>query len=140
MDMNKAFFLRKEDSNPAWVVIDAKDQVLGRMATKIADMLRGKDVPQYTPHADAGKYVVVINADKIVLTGNKWTDKLYYSYTGYKGGFRTISARDLQAKKPTELVHLAVKRMMPDTPLSRANLSKLKIYVGTEHPHKAQVK
>lgn len=140
MDMNKAFFLKKEDSKPEWVVIDAKGLVLGRMATKIADMLRGKDVPQYTPHADAGKYVVVINADKIVLTGNKWTDKLYYSYTGYKGGFKTISARDLQAKKPEEIIYLAVKRMMPDNPLSRGQLGKLKVYVGTEHPHQAQVK
>lgn len=139
MDMNKAFFLKKEDEKPNWVVIDAKDQVLGRLATRVADILRGKDRPQYTPHADAGDYVVIINAQDIVLTGNKWNDKIYTTYSGYFGGKKEITAKDLNAKHPTRVIELAVERMLPKNRLSRQLMRKLRIYTGEEHPHKAQV-
>lgn len=139
MDMNKAFFLKKEDEKPNWVVIDAKDQVLGRLATRVADILRGKNRPQYTPHADAGDYVVIINAQDIVLTGNKWNDKMYVTYSGYFGGKKETSARDLNAKHPTRVIELAVERMLPKNRLSRQLMRKLRIYTGSEHPHEAQV-
>ncbi|MGE0010037.1 MAG: 50S ribosomal protein L13 [Candidatus Babeliales bacterium] len=137
--MNKAFFLKKEDEKPNWVVIDAKDQVLGRLATRVADILRGKNRPQYTPHADAGDYVVIINAQDIVLTGNKWNDKMYVTYSGYFGGKKETSARDLNAKHPTRVIELAVERMLPKNRLSRQLMRKLRIYTGSEHPHEAQV-
>ncbi len=137
--MNKAFFLKKEDEKPNWVVIDAKDQVLGRLATRVADILRGKNRPQYTPHADAGDYVVIINAQDIVLTGNKWNDKIYTSYSGWFSGKKEISAKDLTAKHPTRVIELAVERMLPKNRLSRQLMRKLRIYTGAEHPHEAQV-
>lgn len=139
MDMNKAFFLKKEDEKPNWVVIDAKDQVLGRLATRVADILRGKNRPQYTPHADAGDYVVIINAQDIVLTGNKWNDKIYTTYSGHFGGQKEMSAKDLTAKHPTRVIELAVERMLPKNRLSRQLMRKLRIYTGAEHPHQAQV-
>ncbi len=137
--MNKAFFLKKEDEKPNWVVIDAKDQVLGRLATRVADILRGKNRPQYTPHADAGDYVVIINAQDIVLTGNKWNDKIYTTYSGWFSGKKEISAKDLTAKHPTRVIELAVERMLPKNRLSRQLMRKLRIYTGAEHPHKAQI-
>lgn len=139
MAFNKAFFLRKEDRDPQWVVLDAEGQVLGRLATQIADILRGKNKPTYTPHADAGDYVVVINVDKIVMTGNKMRDKIYAHYTGWIGGYKERTASEINAKHPTMLLELAVKRMMPKNNLSDQQLKKLKIYVGAEHPHTAQV-
>jgi large subunit ribosomal protein L13 len=139
MAFNRAFFLRKEDRDPQWVVIDAEGKVLGRLATQIADILRGKNKPTYTPHADAGDYVVVINVDKIVMTGNKMRDKIYAHYTGWIGGYKEQTAEQLNAKHPTDLLMLAVKRMLPKNTLNRAILKKLKIYVGAEHPHIAQV-
>ncbi len=138
MSMNKAFFLRKEDRNPQWRVIDANGQVLGRLATQIADILRGKDKAHYTPHTDCGDYVVVINADKIELTGNKWEGKEYDRYTGYMGGYKTTTARELFKKDPTLLVEHAVKGMLPKNKLNAKVFSKLKVYVGAEHPHIAQ--
>ncbi len=139
MDMNKSFFLRKEDEKPNWVVIDATDQVLGRMATKVADILRGKDKPTYTPHADAGDYVIIINAKNVKLTGKKWTDKTYITYSGYMSGKKELSAKELTAKHPTQVIELAVKRMLPKNKLARQLIRKLKVYVDGEHPHKAQV-
>ena len=139
MDMNKTFFLRKEDNKPAWKIIDAKDRVLGRLATQIADMLRGKDKPVYTPHSDAGDYVVVINADKVKLTGDKLTDKEYDRYSGYMGGYKVRTAKEMLEKHPTHLVEHAVKGMLPKNKLSRAMLKKLKVYAGSEHPHQAQL-
>ncbi len=139
MNMNSTFFLSNEARKPRWVVIDAKGQILGRLATRIADILRGKDQAYYTPHTDSGNYVVVINAQHIVLTGNKWSDKIYDYYTGWKGGYRTASAQDLHAKKPTELVALAVQRMLPKNILNRQIIRKLKVYAGENHPHKAQL-
>lgn len=138
MNMNKAFFLRKEDRDPQWILIDAEGQVLGRLATRIVDLLRGKGKPEYTPHTDCGDYVVVINADKVALTGNKWEDKEYIRHTMWMGGKKVTKAKDLRTKHPTDLVKLAVKRMLPKNRLSRQIIDKLKIYVGSEHPHQAQ--
>jgi large subunit ribosomal protein L13 len=142
MDMNKTFFLRKEDANPQWRLIDAKGKVLGRLATEIADILRGKDQAEFTPHTHSGDYVVVINAEQIVLTGNKLDGKVYLSHTGYMGGQKSRTAREIMKKNPGELLELAVKRMLPrinKSSLSRSILKKLKVYAGSEHPHVAQI-
>ncbi len=139
MSMNKAFRLKNEDRDPKWRLIDAKDQVLGRMATRIADILRGKDKPQFSPDVDAGDYVVVINAKKIKLTGNKWEDKEYARYTGYIGGYKTRTAKEMLEKQPEDIIKLAVKRMLPKNKLNRQIFKKLKVYVGENHPHKAQL-
>ena len=109
--MNKAFFLRKEDRAPRWLIVDAEGKILGRLATQIADVLRGKDKAHYTPHTDGGDYVVVINAEKIVLTGNKLENKEYARYTGWMGGYKTTTAQQMLVKHPTRLVELAVKGM-----------------------------
>jgi large subunit ribosomal protein L13 len=138
MDMNKAFFLKKEDSNPAWHVIDAQGLVLGRLATMIADKLRGKDKAFFTPHADAGDYVVVLNADKVVLTGKKMRIKIYATYSGWIGGLKEISAQDMLKRDPAHLIEHAVKGMLPKNILSRQLMLKLKVYTGTTHPHVAQ--
>ncbi len=140
MDMNKAFYLRKEDAKPRWIVKDAKGRVLGRMATEIADLLRGKGKPIYTPHSDAGDYVVVINAHDVVLTGNKLKDKIYDRYTGWMGGYKTMTAEEMMQKHPTRIVELAVKRMLPKNKLGDAMFKKLRVYTTAEHPHKAQIK
>jgi large subunit ribosomal protein L13 len=139
MNMNKVFYLRTEDRAPKWRVIDAQDKVLGRLATEIADILRGKDTPEFTPHTDSGDYVVVINADKVKLTGKKLTDKEYARHTGWMGGYKTITAKELFEKHPTKAVEFAVKGMLPKNKLSRQILKKLKVYTGDTHPHTAQV-
>lgn len=139
MDMNKTFFLRKEDRAPKWRVIDANGLILGRLATKIADALRGKDKAIYTPHTDCGDYIVVINADKVVLTGKKLVQKEYINYTGWMGGKKVIMAKDMLRKHPTKVLQLAVKRMLPKNKLSDQIIKKLKLYVGTTHPHIAQI-
>lgn len=138
MDMNKAFFLRKEDRAPQWWVVDAEGVVLGRLATKIANRLRGKDKATHTPHTDGGDYVVVLNADKVKLTGNKLTDKEYERYTGWMGGLKVRTAQEVLQKHPTQLIELAVKGMLPKNKLSRQIIKKLKVYTGTDHPHVAQ--
>lgn len=138
-DFNKTFFARKEDHKPRWHVIDAEGMVLGRLATRIADILRGKNKATYTAHTSFGDYVVVINASKIVLTGNKLNDKIYESYSGYIGGLKQTSARDLLAKHPTHPILNAVKGMLPKNKLNRKIIKQLKLYAGAEHPHKAQV-
>ncbi len=139
MDMNKAFFLRKEDANAQWRVIDAKGKVLGRLATEVANILRGKDQAMYTPHTDSGDYVVVINASDIVLTGDKWEDKEYITNSGYIGGKKVKSAREVFDRDPARLIKYAVKRMLPKNRLSRSVFKKLKVYAKGEHPHQAQV-
>lgn len=139
MDMNRAFFLRKEDRKPQWKVIDATDKVLGRLATEITEALRGKDKAFFTPHTDSGDYVVVINAEKIHLTGNKWKGKIYDRYTGFIGGRKSVAAEDMLVKHPTWLIEHAVEGMLPKNRLSRQIIKKLKVYVGSEHPHIAQV-
>lgn len=136
--MNKTFYPRKEDVVPQWRHIDANGLVLGRLATQIADILRGKDKPYFTPHTDCGDYVVVTNADKIVLSGDKWDGKIYTTVTLWVGGKKETAAKDVHAKHPTRLVELAVKRMLPKNTLSRQIIKKLKIYAGSEHPHIAQ--
>lgn len=137
--MNKVFYLHKEDRNPQWRVFDAKDMILGRLATQVANALRGKDKPFFTPHDDAGDYVVVINADKIKLTGNKWEGKIYDRYSGWMGGYSVTTAKELMAKHPTQLVEHAVKGMLRRNKLNKEVIKKLKVYAGPEHPHKAQV-
>ena len=121
-----------------WYVVDAEGKTLGRLATQIADMLRGKGKPEYTPHVDTGDFVVVVNAEKVVVTGKKLDDKIYYRHSGYPGGLKSRSLRDELARRPTEVLRKAVKGMLPRNRLARAQMRKLKIYVGPEHPHEAQ--
>ena len=136
MDMNRAFFLRKEDQKPKWRVIDARGKIVGRLATEVADILRGKHVPTYTPHADAGNYVVIINAKDVVFTGKKWEQKTHYTYSGWQGGEKSQTMQELGGVKVLEL---AIERMLPKSKMGRANIKKLRIYEGAEHPH-AQAK
>ena len=121
-----------------WVIVDASDKVLGRLASKIADKLRGKDKPIFTPHVDCGDFVVVVNAEKIKVTGNKFEDKKYYTHSLYPGGLKTKTFRDMNASKPEKVIELAVKGMLPKNKLSNQIIKKLKIYAGSEHPHEAQ--
>jgi len=134
----KTFVAKEQDVAKKWYVVDAKDKVLGRLATQIAMRLRGKHKPIFTPHADTGDFVVVLNADKVALTGKKWDKKIYYHHTGYIGGLKQITAEKLLEKKPEDLLRFAVKGMLPKNSLGRRQLKKLKIYVGTDHPHEAQ--
>lgn len=121
-----------------WYVVDAEDKILGRLATEIASRLRGKHKPTFSPFMDNGDFIIVTNADKIQLTGKKWDDKKYYHHTGYIGGIKETTAKELLVKHPTDLVFKAVKGMLPKNKLGRAQLKKLKVYAGTDHPHKAQ--
>jgi large subunit ribosomal protein L13 len=122
-----------------WFVVDAQDQVLGRLATLIATRLRGKHRPDFTPHLDTGDFIVVVNAEKIKLTGNKINDKLYYKHTGYLGHLKTFTARTMLEKKPEYIIKQAVKRMLPKNRMGVNLLKKLKVYAGHEHPHQAQL-
>jgi large subunit ribosomal protein L13 len=142
MDMNKSFVLRTEaysKHDQAWHVVDASDKVLGRLATQITEMLRGKDNPMFTPHADSGVYVVVVNCEKVKLTGDKLNSKMYATYSGWRSGLKETSAKDMLAKDPSSLIMLAVRGMLPKNKLSRQLLKKLRVYAGNEHPHQAQV-
>jgi large subunit ribosomal protein L13 len=121
-----------------WYVVDADGQTLGRLATRIADTLRGKGKPQYTPHVDTGDFVVVVNAEKVRVTGNKLDQKRYYRHSGYPGGLRSRTLREQLDRRPTEVIRKAVKGMLPKNRLARQQLNKLKIYAGPEHPHEAQ--
>jgi large subunit ribosomal protein L13 len=121
-----------------WYVVDADGQTLGRLATRIADTLRGKDKAQYTPHVDTGDFVVVVNAEKVVVTGNKLDQKRYYRHSGYPGGLRSRTLREQLERRPTEVIRAAVKGMLPKNRLARKQLNKLKVYAGPEHPHEAQ--
>ena len=136
--MSKTYVATPETRNREWVVVDAEGQTLGRLATQIADQLRGKNKPEYTPHIDTGDFVVVINAEKIKVTGNKLTEKIYYRHTGYPGGLRSRTLEEQLERRPEEVIRKAVKGMIPRTKLGRAQLLKLKVYAGTEHPHEAQ--
>ncbi|MCX7817095.1 MAG: 50S ribosomal protein L13 [Syntrophales bacterium] len=131
-------FAKKGEVEKNWYVVDAQGKVLGRLASKIAAILRGKHKPIYTPHVDTGDFVIVINADKIVLTGKKNKDKIYYHHSRYPGGLKSTPAWIMLEKKPEEVVRLAVKGMLPKNPLGRAMLRKLKVYRGGAHPHAAQ--
>ncbi|MBT5199773.1 MAG: 50S ribosomal protein L13 [Gammaproteobacteria bacterium] len=134
----KTVSAKKETVTRKWYVVDATGKTLGRLCTEIANRLRGKHKPEFTPHVDTGDYVVVVNAEKIVVTGNKATDKLYHHHSGYPGGIKSISFDKLLVKSPEMIIEKAVKGMMPKNKLSRAMLSKLKVYAGNDHPHSAQ--
>ena len=134
----KTISTRQEDVDKKWILIDATDAVVGRLASFVATRLRGKHLVSFTPHVDDGDYVVIINAEKIHLTGNKITDKKYYRHTGYPGGIKETTPEKLNDKKPGEVLRLAVKRMLPGGVLGRKQLTKLKIYTGPEHPHSVQ--
>lgn len=134
----KTFSAKPETVKRDWYVIDAADKVLGRLATEIARRLRGKHKAEYTPHVDTGDYIVVINADKVRVTGNKFTDKQYHHHTGYPGGLKTTTFEKLQAEKPEQIIEIAVKGMLPKNPLGRAMFRKLKVYAGADHKHTAQ--
>ena len=134
----KTFSAKKEDVQRRWVVVDAEDVVLGRLASQVAGIIRGKNKPIFTPHVDTGDFVIVVNAEKVRLTGNKLDQKFYYRHSGYPGGIKGVSARDLLQKKPEMLVRNAVRGMLPKNRLGRQMIGKLKIYAGPEHPHEAQ--
>ena len=134
------FVLKKENRDPEWHVIDATGLVLGRLSTRVADILRGKNRPQYTPHTDSGDYVVITNCEKIVLTGNKWEGKIYATFSGWRSGLKELTAREVFKKDPRRLIMHSVHGMLPKNNLNRAILKKLKVYVGADHPHAAQVR
>lgn len=134
----KTYFATNDSVEHKWYLVDATDKVLGRLACQIAKHLRGKHKPEYTPHADTGDYIVVINASKVKVTGNKEQEKIYYSHSGYPGGIKEISLDKLRDKDATQIIEIAVKGMLPKNPLGRSMLSKLKVYAGAEHPHVAQ--
>lgn len=129
---------KSTDNIGKWWIVDAEDAVLGRLATSVASCLRGKHNPLFTPHVDTGDWVIVVNADKIKLTGRKWDQKTYYRHSGYIGGLKSITAKQLLEKKPEDLVRFAVKGMLPKNRLGRKLVKKLKVYAGSEHPHEAQ--
>ncbi len=134
----RTYVATKENRQRDWVVVDAAGKTLGRLATQVADTLRGKRKPEYTPHCDVGDFVIVVNAEKIAVTGNKREDKLYYRHSGYPGGLRSRTLGDMLERRPEEVIRLAVKGMMPRNRLARAQLRKLKVYAGPDHPHEAQ--
>jgi len=136
--MQKTWNAKTGEVPREWYVVDAEGKTLGRLSTRIADTLRGKDKPQYTPHTDTGDFVVVVNAEKIAVTGNKMDEKMYYRHSGYPGGLKERSLREQLERRPEEVLRLAVKGMLPRTRLGRKQLTKLKVYAGPDHPHTAQ--
>jgi large subunit ribosomal protein L13 len=134
----KTLVPRSKDITRDWYLVDAENQVLGRVATQIANVLRGKNKPTYAPSVDTGDFVIVVNAEKIALTGNKLSDKTYYSHSGYPGGIKSISAGKLLEKKAEDVIRKAVKGMLPKNKLASQMLKKLKVYTGSSHPHEAQ--
>ncbi len=134
----KTFSAKAHEVKRDWFIIDASDKVLGRLATEIARRLRGKHKAEFTPHVDTGDYIIVTNAEKVVVTGRKFKEKIYYSHSGFPGGIKSISFEKLQKKDPTRIIERAVKGMLPKNPLGRDMFRKLKVYAGTEHPHEAQ--
>ena len=136
--MTKTYSAKPGEIGNEWWVVDAEDKTLGKLAVRIADIIRGKDKPSYTPHVDTGDFVIVINAEKIHLTGQKWDQKNYYRYTGYMGGLKTTTASEMREKHPERIIQNAVKGMLPKNKLGRHFMTKLKIYAGSDHPHEAQ--
>ena len=134
----KTFMANNQTMTRKWFVVDAEDKTLGRLATEVASVLKGKHKPTYTPHVDSGDYVIVINAEKINLTGKKWDQKLYYKYSGYSGGLTSRTAKETMEKFPTRMVEKAIQGMLPHTKLGRSMAKKLFVYAGTEHKHEAQ--
>ncbi|MCP4669173.1 MAG: 50S ribosomal protein L13 [Deltaproteobacteria bacterium] len=136
--MMKTYVAKEQEVNKKWYLVDAGNKVVGRLASQIAHRLRGKHKPIFTPHADTGDFIVVINADKVTFTGRKWDKKIYYRHSGYIGGLKQRTAKELLEKKPEDILRFAVKGMLPKNSLGRRQLKKLKIYAGSEHPHEAQ--
>ncbi len=136
--MNKTQFFTRDVASQKWFVVDAQGQVLGRLATKVADVLRGKHKPTFTPNADIGDFVIVVNAAKVKLTGKKMTDKIYYHHSQYMGGLKTTTPALLLAKKPERIIEMAVRGMLPKSKLGDRLFTKLKVYAGPDHPHRAQ--
>jgi large subunit ribosomal protein L13 len=134
----KTYTATPADRERTWLIVDASGQTLGRLATQIADALRGKRKPTYTPHVDTGDFVIVVNAEKIAVTGNKRAAKMYYRHSGYPGGLRSRSLAQMLERRPEEVIRLAVKGMLPRNRLARKQLTKLKVYAGPDHPHAAQ--
>ena len=134
----KTYQAKKEELEHQWYLVNAEGRVLGRLASGVAKILKGKNKPTYTPHLDTGDFIVVVNAEKVSLTGKKLKDKIYYHHTGYPGGIKAVSAEKLLAKKPAEMIRMAVKGMLPKNSLGRQMLRKLKVYAGPNHPHGAQ--
>ncbi|HEN21190.1 MAG: 50S ribosomal protein L13 [Deltaproteobacteria bacterium] len=134
----KTFVAKEHEVEKKWYLVDAKDKVLGRLASRIAMRLRGKHKPIFTPHADTGDFIVVVNAEKIALTGRKWDEKVYYRHSGYMGGLKETPVRKLLEKNPGDILRFAVKGMLPKNSLGRRQLKKLKVYAGVDHPHRAQ--
>ena len=134
----KTYSLKKEELERSWFLLDVSDRVLGRIATKIADRIRGKDKPTYTPHTDGGDYVVVINAEKIKVTGSKYTDKKYYRHSLYPGGLKSQSFKELNEKNPERIIEEAVKGMLPKNKLGKSMIKKLKVFKGSQHDHESQ--
>ncbi len=134
----KTYFPKASEIERKWYVVDAENQVVGRLATRIASVLMGKDKPCYTDFLDTGDFVIVVNAEKVRLTGKKWSAKVYYSHSGYPGGLKESRAEELLSRHPERLLQLAVKGMLPKTKLGRGMFKKLKVYAGNQHPHEAQ--
>lgn len=134
----KTFSAKPETVQRDWYIVDADGKTLGRLAAEIAHRLRGKHKPEYTPHVDTGDYIVVVNAEKVAVTGNKTTDKMYHHHTGYPGGLKSMSFEKLIDRAPERVIQSAVKGMLPRNPLGRAMFKKLKVYAGAEHPHASQ--
>ena len=134
----KTFVAKENEVKKNWYLVNAENKILGRLATQIAMRLRGKHKPIFTPHADTGDFIVVINAERVALTGKKWDKKIYYRHSGYIGGLKEISAKKLLEKKPEDVLRFAVRGMLPKNSLGRRQLKKLKIYTGSDHPHQAQ--
>ncbi len=134
----KTYVANSSDRERNWLIVDANGQTLGRLATQIADALRGKRKPTYTPHVDTGDFVVVVNAERISVSGNKWSDKRYDRHSGYPGGLRSRTLEEMLDRRPEEVIRLAVKGMLPRNRLARKQITKLKIYAGPEHPHVAK--
>ena len=139
MKQTKTYSLKAKEIDKGWHVIDATGQTLGRLASRVAGLLMGKHKPTYSPHLDMGDFVVVVNAEKVRVTGKKLTDKIYYRHTGYMGGIKETVLKDLLARRPGRVIELAVRGMLPRNRLSRALLRHLKVYAGPDHPHEAQV-
>ncbi len=138
MNTYKTQHLKKQEQDRNWYVVDASDKILGRLSSRIATKLRGKDKVDFTPHVDNGDFIIVINAEKIMVTGSKLEDKKYYRHSGYPGGIKETSLKKMMQTRPERVIYKAVKNMLPKNRLGRAQLKKLKIYSGPEHPHQAQ--
>lgn len=134
----KTYSAKPQDVKREWFEIDADGMILGRLATKVASVLRGKHKAEFTPHVDTGDYIVITNAEKVKVSGNKFSDKMYHHHTGYPGGIKSVSFDKLQDRNPIKIIELAVKGMLPKNPLGREMYRKLKVYAGTDHPHTAQ--